>query len=328
MKIKGVNCITTVIAILLISISLPGCTANDPKVVQGYVEADFVYVASPNSGRLEQLAVRRGETISKGQLLFELEKEPEKSQRDEAKNQLVKSQKQLDDLQKGLRPTEIDALKESLRETKANLKLAKIEFDRRKKLLDSGTISKSEYDLARNEYDRRIHQVNKIEADLKTARMGSRDDLISAAFSQVKATQAVLRHTRWELSQKKQSATSSAIVFDTLYREGEWVPAGRPVVSLLPPENIKIRFYVAQQIAGGLSTGQTVNVSWDGGGKAIAAVIRFISPQVEYTPPIIYSSESRSKLVIMVEAFPQLLNHANLHPGQPVDVLLPAGDLR
>ena len=312
----------------LLVVLLTACSQETPNIVQGYVEADFVYVASPGSGRLENLAVKRGDTVIKEQLLFELENEPEQSRVDEAHNQFIKAQRQLDNLQKGLRPTEIDALEESLQEARANFQLAEIEFKRRKKLLDSGTISRSEYDLARTEHEGRLHQVKKIKADLETARLGSRDDLIRAALSEVEAARAFLQQAQWQLSQKKQAADTSAIVFDTLYREGEWVPAGRPVVSLLPPENIKIRFYVAQQIAGGLSTGQTVNVSWDGGGKAIAAVIRFISPQVEYTPPIIYSSESRSKLVIMVEAFPQLLNHANLHPGQPVDVLLPAGDLR
>ena len=314
-------------AVIMVAL-LTACSQENPNVVQGYVEADFVYVASSGSGRLENLAVQRGDTVTKEQLLFELEKEPEKSQVDEAHNQLIKAQRQLDDLQKGLRPTEIDALEENLQETRANFQLAEIEFKRRKKLLDSGTISRSEYDLAHNEYERRIHQVKKIESDLETARMGSRDDLVSAALSQVEVARAFLQQAQWKFSQKKQAATSSAIVFDTLYRQGEWVPAGRPVVSLLPPENIKIRFYVAQQIAGGLSTGQTVRVSWDGAREAIAADIRFISPRVEYTPPIIYSSQSRSKLVIMVEAFPQSLNHADLHPGQPVDVFLPAGDLR
>jgi len=325
MRLNNMHCAPAIRVVLLTALALSACSRETPNVVQGYVEADFVYVASPGSGRLENLAVKRGDTVKQGQLLFELEKEPERSQADEAYSQLVKAQQQLDDLQKGLRPTEIGALEESLQEARANIQLAEIEFKRRKKLLDSGTISRSEYDLAQNEHERRLHQVKKIESDLRTARLGSRDDLINAAFSQVKAAEAYLQQARWKLNQKKQIAGSSAIVFDTLYRAGEWVPAGRSIISLLPSENKKVRFYVSQEIAGRFSVGQTVTVSWDGCPKVVEAVIRFISPQVEYTPPIIYSSRSRSKLVIMIEAFPQTPDLAELHPGQPVDVVLPAG---
>lgn len=325
MRTKNIYFLAGIIVSIMTGFFLPACSTETPNVIQGYVEADFVYVASPSSGRLENLAVKRGDTVIKGQLLFELEKDPEKLRVDEAKNQLIKAQKQLGDLQKGLRPTEIDALEEKLKETRSTLKLSEIEFNRRKKLYESETISKSEYDLARNEYDRSLHQVKKIEADLKTARMGSRDDLVSAAFSQVKAAQSLFEQTQWKLSQKKQTAKNSAIVFDTLYQEGEWVAAGRPIISLLPPENKKVRFYVPQRTAGTLSIGQPVKVSWDGCRKAVTAVIRFISPKVEYTPPVIYSSQSRSKLVIMIEAFPQKLDCSDLHPGQPVDVILPAG---
>lgn len=325
MRLNNVHCAAVIISILLTVLSMSACSTETPNVVQGYVEADFVYVASPVSGRLENLAVKRGDTVKQGQLLFELEKDPERSQADEAHNHLIKAQKQFDDLQKGLRPTEINALEENHQEARSNFQLAEIEFKRRKELLDSGTISRSEFDLARNEHERRLHQVKKIEFDLRTAHLGSRDDLISAALSQVKAAEAYLQQARWKLNQKKQIAESSAIVFDTLYREGEWIPAGRSIISLLPPENKKVRLYVPQKTAGRLSVGQTVTVSWDGCSKAVAAVIRFISPQVEYTPPIIYSSRSRSKLVIMIEAFPQTQDLAELHPGQPVDVVLPAG---
>jgi len=112
------------------------------------------------------------------------------------------------------------------------------------------------------------------------------------------------------------------LVQDTLYVQGEWVPAGSPVISLLPPENIKIRFFVTEKGLGGLRLGQTVKISCDSCGPAINANISYVSPQAEYTPPVIYSKENRSKLVFLIEAKTSPVDAIKLHPGQPVDVAL------
>ena len=118
------------------------------------------------------------------------------------------------------------------------------------------------------------------------------------------------------------TAPVTARVQDTFFVEGEWVPAGRPVASLLPPGNVKIRFYVPQGILGSLSPGKDVEVRCDGCPEAIAAKISFISSQAEYTPPVLYSKDSRGKLVFLVEARPAPADAARLRPGQPVDVRL------
>ena len=109
---------------------------------------------------------------------------------------------------------------------------------------------------------------------------------------------------------------------DTLYREGEWVPAGSPVVRMLPPENVKLRFFVPQSIAGGLKPGRNVSVSCDGCAAAVPATVTYISSEPEYTPPVIYSNETRAKLVFMVEARPTAEDGSRLRPGQPVAVTL------
>jgi HlyD family secretion protein len=112
------------------------------------------------------------------------------------------------------------------------------------------------------------------------------------------------------------------LIYDTFFVEGEWVPAGRPVVSLLPPGNIKLRFYVPEAVVGGLRVGQAVKVSCDGCGAPLAAAVSYVSPAAEFTPPIIYSRETRAKLVFLVEARPEAKDATRLKPGQPVDVSL------
>jgi HlyD family secretion protein len=136
----------------------------------------------------------------------------------------------------------------------------------------------------------------------------------------VRALEAALAKAEWDLSQKRQTAPQAGLVFDTLYREGEWVAAGRPVVALLPPPNIKVRAFLPETQIGAIHPGDRVQVMVDGVGEPFIGKVSYISPQAEYTPPVIYSQESRDKLVFMIEAVFDPTTAANLHPGQPVDV--------
>jgi HlyD family secretion protein len=126
---------------------------------------------------------------------------------------------------------------------------------------------------------------------------------------------------KWSVEQKTQAAPAAALVYDTLYREGEFVSAGSPVVSLLPPENIKVRFFVAEPDFARLKAGDRVSVDIEGLASPLEATVTYLSPQPEYTPPVLYNRDNRAKLVFMVEAA-FAAGGADLHPGQPVDVRL------
>ena len=85
-----------------------------------------------------------------------------------------------------------------------------------------------------------------------------------------------------------------------------------------------MRFYVAENALARVKRGQSVTIGCDGCATPVAATIVFIADRAEFTPPVLYSKENRSKLVYLVEAKPALADAAKLHPGQPVDVTLPA----
>jgi HlyD family secretion protein len=159
-----------------------------------------------------------------------------------------------------------------------------------------------------------------LQADLETARLGSRRDQIAAAEANARAAAAALAKAEWDFAQKHQNAPQAGLVYDTLFRQGEWVAAGRPVVVLLPPENIKVRAFVPETRIGTIQVGQEARVHVDGVAKPFLGNVTYISPQAEYTPPVIYSRESRSKLVFLVELRFDPEAAAQLHPGQPVDV--------
>jgi HlyD family secretion protein len=107
-------------------------------------------------------------------------------------------------------------------------------------------------------------------------------------------------------------------VDEVFYQPGEWAAANQPVVSLLPDNKVKVRFYVPERELARYRVGRTVRFSCDGCTNGLSAVIRYVSPQPEFTPPVIFSRDSRDRLVFMVEAYPA--HPENLQPGLPVDV--------
>ena len=233
---------------------LVACSARPQDRFQGYVEGEFVYVASPLAGQLETLSVQRGQQVKIGQPLFALDETAEKAAREQIKAALV---------------------------------LSEAELARQEKLFRSGVAASQDLDRARSTRDQ----------DKKR-----------------------LDQTDWSFEQKKQAAPQSGLVYDTLFRQGEWVAAGKPVVVLLPPQNIKVRAFVPETIVGSIHYGDIAEVRIDGVKDPFIGKVNYISPRAEYTPPVIYSRETRVKLVFMVEFIFDSQAAANLHPGQPVDV--------
>jgi len=309
--------------LLLLALGLnSGCDKVPEPLFQGYAEGEFIQVAAPLAGRLEHLAVARGGQVAVGALLFSLEHAAETAAVEEARHQVRQAEDRLADLLKGERPSELAALAARLAQAREARDLSRIELERRQQLFESKTVSAEERDRARTTFRLDQAAVAELEAQLQTARLGARRDQVAAARAEAEASRARLEQARWALEQKSQSAPAAALVFDTLYEEGEFVPAAFPVVTLLSPGNLKVRFFVPERLVGTLRPGQPVTVDWDGAVHPLTATISFISPQAEYTPPVIFSRETRAKLVFMVEAWPEPEQAERLHPGQPVEVRL------
>lgn len=312
----------TLPGLLIATATLASCSHEAPPLYQGYAEGEFVRVAAPYAGSLTTLAVQRGAQIGAGAPLFALEQDNEKAARDEAVQNLKRAEAQLENLKTGKRPAELNAIVAQREQARAALKLSEADFARDDKLAQAGFISGQKLDAGRTAQKRDRERLNELEAQLATAKLAARVDEIRAAGAAVAATRAALARADWSLAQKSVKAPVAGLVQDTLYAQGEWVPAGTPVVSLLPPQNIKVRFFVPETRIGSLKTGQAVTLSCDGCAAPISAAISYIAPQAEYTPPVIYSRENRGKLVFLVEARPAPADAAKLRPGQPVDVRL------
>jgi HlyD family secretion protein len=308
---------------LALAVLVSACNRPRENRYHGYVEGEFVYTASPVAGTLEQILVDRGDVVVKDQELFRLEVQPEQGQFEEAKARLDAARATADDVQKGQRPTELAALEARLAQARADAKLAKTEFERHERLYRERSIAEGDLDRSRALFVRTAQLVSELTAQLSTAKLGARTDQITAAINEVEAARAALARASWAVEQKVKLAPQSGTVFDTYYRAGEWVSAASPVLSLLPPENIRIRFFVPEEAVSKLTLGNNIKVLVDGVVEPYAAQIAFISPVAEYTPPVIFSKEMRSRLSYLIEAEPARERAAELHPGQPIDVLVP-----
>ena len=324
---RAITYVKSFAATVSVLCTLTGCnsTPATPGTLQGYVEGEFIYIAPTSPGRLSALFVKRGAQVKAGEPLFELENIPEKTVRDEVKLRLAQSRAQLADAKKGQRPTEIDSGTAQLNQARTALQFSEKELVRLERLLDAKVVALQDVDRARSQRDQERLRVKQLEAVLSTARLGARSDQIAAAEANTRSQEAALTRSEWELAQKRQTAPQSGLVFDTLYRQGEWIAAGKPAVVLLPPQNIKVRFFVPQPLLTALHQGDKLQVTVDGATTPFSGTIRFISPQAEYTPPVIYSRESRQKLVYLVELGFDPASAAQLHPGQPVTVRIGSG---
>jgi HlyD family secretion protein len=307
---------------LSLALAIAGCGEQPASYNQGYAEAEYVRVALPFAGMLEQLDVQRGAQVKAGDALFVLESENETAMRREAEERLRNAEAQLANLRKSKRPTEIAAARAQLEQAVAALALSEAQLKRTAQLVAQNFIAKEKYDEAQTSRDRDRARVAQLKADLATTQLAARPDEIKAAEAAVEAAKASVAQAAWRLEQKSATAPVSGLVADTYFVKGEWVNAGAPVVSLLPPQNVKLRFFVPESVLGSIHIGQEMRVTCDACPAPLAARVSFVAPQAEFTPPVIYSRNSRAKLVYLIEARPAPADAARLHPGQPVEVRL------
>ena len=286
--------------------------------MSGYAEAELVFVAPPTAGLLQTLAVQRGDRVGTGQLLYKLEADAQTLARDAAAARQERAEAQAQNLRKGKRPPELQAIDQQLAQARAAQAVSQAALQRQQQLVAQGFVSALRLDELVAARDRDAARVQELQAQRVLASEAARSDEIAAAAAEARAGSAELALAAWREGQMQRTAPAEALVYDVLYRVGEWVPAGAPVVSLLPPGALKLRFFVPEAMLAQAVVGREVTVSCDGCAAGLRARIRYVSPQAEFTPPVIYSNDSRSKLVFMAEAEPAAA--ADLKPGQPVDV--------
>ena len=284
----------------------------------------MVRIGASSAGRLVELLAVRGATVNAGAPLFRIESPEDQALLAEVDARVSQQAAQLADLAKGKRPDELAVTEAQLTQASTALAESENQLKRERELARQGFVSGNRLDTLTAQRDEAAARVRELEAQQRVAALAGRVDARRAASASLQAAQAQAQQLRLRLSDKTVKAPLQAVVEDTLYRPGEWVSAGAPVVNLLPPAALKVRFFVAQAQLPRLQRGDTVTVHCDGCAATLPARIGFIASSAEYTPPVIYSREQRAKLVYLVEAWPDAAGQRELRVGQPVEVMLAA----
>ena len=285
----------------------------------GYVEGETVMIAAPQAGRITTRPAIKGRTIKKGETVFSLDPGVAAAERDRAEAAVHTAQAQLDNLLTGKRDAELDQIRAQRREAEASLALAKAELLRTLSLATTGTGSRMSLDQAQaavSQYEARIAQ---FEAAERVGKLAGRGAEIEAARSKVKEAEASAEQARARLVELSPASPIDAIVENTFFEVGEWVGAGQPVVSLLPPNAVSLRYFVPEAALAKAQPGTSIHFTCDGCGPEKTATITHVEASPEFTPPVIYSQSARAKLVFLVEARPDVIDPL-LRPGLPIEV--------
>lgn len=292
-----------------------------PLEWQGYADADFVKIGPTQDGLILALHVARGEMVAAGAPLFDQDDTSERAARDQAARQLKQAEAQLGNLQEASREPQIQQAKADLADAEAARDKVKSDLTLNESLLKSGGASKQVVENERADLRSAVAKVAGFEAALAMAREPTgRANEIRAQQAFVEAAHAALAMAQWRLDQRHMAAPAAGVIADLLAFPGETLTAGAPVVSLLPPGNIFVRFFVPEPRLAEIHAGDQVTLLCDNCPAGLRGTISFIAPQAEYTPPVIYSEASRAKLVYMVEARPPRDQARLINPGQPIAV--------
>ena len=315
------------LALAIAALGLAGCNGSGDPTFQGWVEAELVFVGPDEVGRVQTLAVKEGTAIEAGKPLFTVDNDLQVSDLQASIAAVAQAKAQVARLENAQQTKEqIAVLQAQEKRAESALALSTIELERQRTLVAKGIASKAAFDTAQANYDRDKASLEEIRRQIDVARTASRDEDIAAARESLAAAQARQVASRTRLDRRKVMSPVTGTVQQVYYRPGEMVPAGKPVVALLPPANLKFRFFVPESALPKLAIGQTVTIRCDGCAGDLTARIDFLARSAEYTPPVIYSQDERSKLVFLVEARPQ--KPEAFRVGQPVSVVIPAQDAK
>jgi len=299
--------------------------ANEDVELPGYMEADLVLVGSEQGGRIAELSVEEGNYVKQGDPIFVLESSEQEASVAAARSRVQEAEARLADVKAEVqRPDEIKVLEAALNEAQAMLQVASNNLERAQSLYDKGWTTKAQLDDAVSQHDRNQAAVAEAEKRIIAAKLPGRSDMIDAAAANVEAARHALSEAEKNLAKRKVFAPTGGTVEEVYFRPGEVVNSGQGVVALLPPRNLKVRFFVAEPVRARLQVDQDVEISCDGCAPDLHAKINFIAREAEFTPPVIFSREQREKLVYLVEARPEG-DAAVLTAGQPVTVTLGPG---
>jgi HlyD family secretion protein len=299
----------------LVALVIPGFGTNEPPRWNGYVEADYIYAAPATPGQIETLAVREGDIVKRGDLLFTLNQSQLVALLDSANAGVAVAEANLSNLTTGSRQDEIDVIRASLSKAQSDLSLARDSSARSGKLFAQGVVTQSQLDQARATLASAEATVRQLQAQLKVAELPARDAQQLAAEANVTVAKAAVEKAKADLADRSVLAPAAGRIERVYFDQGEMAGAATPVLSILPAGALKVKFYLPEAVRQGFALGDKLKVNCDGCAAGLMATVSSFASDPQFTPPVIYSRDERQRLSFLAEA---TLDAGTLHPGQPV----------
>lgn len=288
------------ITFLCVAAFLAGCSDATPDRLSGYVEAETLYLAPQEAGVVSNILVLEGDRVEAGDVLFRMDADRILYQAEQAEAAAAAAEKRADDS---------GALAKAVAEASANLDRLAGDFARTEKLFEQGYVAKARYDADRAAL---------IAAEARLERARAEKD---AAEEDYQSVQAQAGFASQRLDDLAVAAPQAGSIERIYRRAGEIAGAGDPVIALLPPGNLKLRFFAPERMLASFAPGQEIGFHCDGCADGLKARVTYVASEPQFTPPVIYSLDERDKFVFLIEARP--LNPQGLRTGQPIDVEAP-----
>lgn len=305
----------------LLAAILPGFGDDPTPAYSGYVEADYVYVAPSVTGRIRNLSVSEGDTIVAGQFLFDMDATKQRAALRAAVARIATAEANLHNLETGGREAEIEVIRASLAEARAQQALVRSNLERTENLFAREIVTQAKVDADRAALEKANAHVAQLKAQLDVAELPARDEQVVAAEATFDAARAEADLAAAQLDDLRVTAPVAGRIETVYFRAGEVAAAGTPIVAILPPGDLRVLFFLPEAERAGFAIGDWLALDCDGCDDDTGATIIRMASDPQYTPPMIYSREERARLVFRAEA--KITGGTRLLPGQPVALRRP-----
>lgn len=313
---RGLNKIAQIGLSAVLCLCLLACEVEDEQIINGYIEGDYRFIAASQSGWLQRNTPSAGHRLSVGEVVNTLDTDNQRLalQRAQQQQQQIKAERL--DLQSGKRSAELDSLRAQKKALYSTLKQARTDAERYRRLLGKNAVSRIQAETAQTRVETLQAQIAAIEADIKAAELPARQAQLESADAQLSMAATAVSQAQQSLGEREIISLFEGQVVEVYAHQGEFVRTGQVLLKVLPKNARKVIFYLPQARLAEFGLGQNIVVTADKRAPQ-SAVVSYISDQVEFTPPIIYSEARREKLVFRLEA---RFREGGFPPGLPVSV--------
>lgn len=307
-------------------------TRRDPAdgalIVAGTVEATQARLAFETGGRIVEILAREGQAVLAGQPLARVDDAELQAKRRQAAAGTEGAEIRVAELENGFRREEIAQAAAAVSAAREKYEDASRDLERTRALRQGGAVSPEALQKAQTAADVAAAQLRQAREQLELMQRGPRRETIDAARAQLEGARAAEQAAAATLVDTVIRAPHAGVVTVRHREPNEIVSPGQPVLTVMNPDDRWVRIYVPENRVGAVHLGDTASIRSDTfPGKEYRGRVVFISPEAEFTPKSVQTTEERVRLVYAVKVRIEGDEAMELKPGMPADVeLRPAAD--